>query len=428
MAVYQAGPSPLAGPIAGPKSGRRPDHVTAPASGVKTGAPLDAPHRPARVGPFVNLLGGLASLALVLGIGAWGYKTVMRDVSGVPVIRATGELRSAPDNPGGRLANNIGLAVNGVAASGLAERPADRLILAPAPVALRDEDRPISQIVPVARPASNAPQAASSAANTRSTSRDLTTRQMAAVTPQARDANTVASPAQDTPSRSGEIRAPRPIDALAASLLAGAKPLSGETVTLGAPDSAAAIALRDAQQQQAALGAATPIAAEPAIQHLVPKNPIIPARSLRPRLRPASLPRPASVMAITKIAGSGSGNAGTIVAPAPIAGSAVTTNVAASLAAASGIEVPIDQVVAGTRLAQLGAYDSPEVARKEWDRFALRFRDYMGDKQRVIQQASSGGRTFYRLRVMGFADLSEARHFCAALVADKVDCIPVVMK
>jgi hypothetical protein len=52
----------------------------------------------------------------------------------------------------------------------------------------------------------------------------------------------------------------------------------------------------------------------------------------------------------------------------------------------------------------------------------------MGDKQRVIQQASSGGRTFYRLRVMGFSDLSEARLFCAALVADKVDCIPVVMK
>jgi hypothetical protein len=52
----------------------------------------------------------------------------------------------------------------------------------------------------------------------------------------------------------------------------------------------------------------------------------------------------------------------------------------------------------------------------------------MAGKQRVIQKASSGGRTFYRLRVMGFTDMSAARHFCAALVAANADCIPVVTK
>ena len=65
---------------------------------------------------------------------------------------------------------------------------------------------------------------------------------------------------------------------------------------------------------------------------------------------------------------------------------------------------------------------------QEWDRFAARFRDYMTDKKRVIQKASSGGRTFYRLRVMGFDDIAEARYFCAALLAEKAECIPVVFK
>jgi hypothetical protein len=33
---------------------------------------------------------------------------------------------------------------------------------------------------------------------------------------------------------------------------------------------------------------------------------------------------------------------------------------------------------------------------------------------------------FYRLRAHGFADLSDARRFCAAFVAQNVDCIPVL--
>ncbi len=46
----------------------------------------------------------------------------------------------------------------------------------------------------------------------------------------------------------------------------------------------------------------------------------------------------------------------------------------------------------------------------------------------MIQKAESGGRTFYRLRAMGFADLSDARRFCSALVAGNADCIPVTTR
>ena len=57
-----------------------------------------------------------------------------------------------------------------------------------------------------------------------------------------------------------------------------------------------------------------------------------------------------------------------------------------------------------------------------------RFGDYLAGKRRLIQEASSGGRTFYRLRALGFDDLSDARRFCSALVAEGADCIPVVTR
>ena len=106
------------------------------------------------------------------------------------------------------------------------------------------------------------------------------------------------------------------------------------------------------------------------------------------------------------------------------------TSAAATPAAtdAGNAEVSPDAIPAGTRLVQLGAFDSPEVARAEWDRLSQRFAGYLDDKQRVVQRAKSGGRTFYRLRAMGFADLSDARRFCSTLVAGNADCIPVVTR
>ena len=83
---------------------------------------------------------------------------------------------------------------------------------------------------------------------------------------------------------------------------------------------------------------------------------------------------------------------------------------------------------AGTRLAQLGAFDSEEVAREQWDQMNQQFGVYLSDKRRVIQRATSGGRVFYRLRAMGFEDIADARRFCSALVAENADCIPVVTR
>jgi hypothetical protein len=91
-------------------------------------------------------------------------------------------------------------------------------------------------------------------------------------------------------------------------------------------------------------------------------------------------------------------------------------------------EVDPETLPAGTRLVQIGAFDSPDAARSEWQRLDVRFGDYLDGKERVIQRATSGGRIFYRLRAHGFDDLSDARRFCAAFVARNVDCIPVVTR
>ncbi len=89
----------------------------------------------------VNLAGAVTSLALVVGLGVWGYKLAVRDIRGVPVIQAMeGPMRIAPEDPGGEIADHQGLAVNAVAAVGTAAPPPEKLVLAPRPVELAPED------------------------------------------------------------------------------------------------------------------------------------------------------------------------------------------------------------------------------------------------------------------------------------------------
>jgi hypothetical protein len=68
------------------------------------------------------------------------------------------------------------------------------------------------------------------------------------------------------------------------------------------------------------------------------------------------------------------------------------------------------------------------LAKGEWSRVSGKFGSLFSGKSRVVQEAQSGGRTFWRLRAAGFASKDEARRFCAALIAEGVDCIPAVAK
>lgn len=95
----------------------------------------------AKVQRTINLAGALTSLALVVGLGVWGYKLAVRDVNGVPVIQAMdGPMRIAPVDPGGEIADHQGLAVNEVAKAGVATPPPEKLVLAPRPIELTAED------------------------------------------------------------------------------------------------------------------------------------------------------------------------------------------------------------------------------------------------------------------------------------------------
>ncbi|SIO14209.1 Sporulation related domain-containing protein [Rhodovulum sp. ES.010] len=284
---------------------------------------------------MLNWAGGALSLALVAGLLVWAYQIMVRDVTGVPVVRALeGPIRVAPDDPGGRQAEHQGLAVNRVAAEGEAAPPADTLRLAPSPVALVEEDRPVAELAPAeltVAPDDSAPLAAPDPV--------------------------VASLAQ-----SNEF-------ALTPELLAerGGEPPADEIVPL-------------MELPEGALG-----------------------RSLRPAPRPDDLDL------------------------------AVHAAIASATAALTGQGTPQlapEDVIAGTALVQLGAFGDSEEAREAWEALAAggRFGEFFDQKARVIQQAESGGQTFYRLRAAGFDDMADARRFCAALVAEGADCIPVVAR
>ena len=306
------------------------------------------------LGRFINVVGALASLALIGGVGVWGYKLVMRDVSGVPVVRAIeGPMRVQPDNPGGEPADHLGLAVNTVAAKGTAAPTADRLLLAPRPVGLTDEDKPMGELNPS-------------------------------------DDEELASASTDKAAGTddGDVTESQ-VQALVDQLVAGIDPVAGaEKPEDAAETRVVAKVVRPEPLKPADAG--DQLKPQPAVL----SGPGLP-RSLRPVLRPARAE-----------------------------GTVKTTG----KTGAAEAEVDPASLPAGTRLAQLGAFESPEIARTEWDRLNTRFEDYLGDKKRVIQKASSGGRTFYRLRAMGFADLSAARRFCSVLVAEKADCIPVTTR
>jgi hypothetical protein len=280
----------------------------------------------------INWAGAFLSVLLIVGLAAWGWKLWQRDVTGIPVVRALeGPMRTTPADPGGLANDYQGLAVNRIAEERATEL-ADRVVLAPAPATLNeDEDLAMADLAPAVEEA------------------------LAVVE---------VAPAPDL----GE--------AVAAPALAVIENAPSAT------DLAVAAALADA----GALIEAEPVS-------LVSAGPGVPAATPRPLVRPEGR-RVASLNVVNDVTGA--------IDPATIP--------------------------PGTRLVQLGAYGSEDVAKAEWANAIANFGDYMVGKERVVQQAETGGRTFWRLRALGFADLSDARRFCAVLVSDGANCIPVVQE
>lgn len=83
---------------------------------------------------------------------------------------------------------------------------------------------------------------------------------------------------------------------------------------------------------------------------------------------------------------------------------------------------------AGSRLVQLGAYDSEAITRQAWGQLIARHGDLLGAKSLYVERTTANARVFYRLRVAGFASAEATRDMCEALRARGVDCIPVTLQ
>lgn len=305
-------------------------------------APLQAQQNsaePLRVGLMVNVIGAVLSVALLTGVGVWSYRLMVRDVSGVPVVRALeGPIRVSPDDPGGRQAAYQGLAVNAVAAEGAASATADEIVLAPGPVELANEDRP-TRALPTPAPAQPGPVA------------------------------------QNAVARASDSAQPVPA-----------------SLTLQPLESSAPL-------------------------DLVPASVPGVARSPMPPRRPASAAGGQTAAAPTGAAAGRDAEAEALLA-----------ELATRMAPTRHVDIDPDTLAPGTRLVQLGAYDDEPAAREAWEVLASRFSAHLDGRGRIIEPATSGGRTFYRLRAHGFDDEPEARRFCSVLLAENADCIPVLIR
>ncbi|WP_298297489.1 SPOR domain-containing protein [uncultured Litoreibacter sp.] len=313
------------------------------------GQEFQVPAHPGILSKMMSYVGAASSVALVIGLGIWGYQLTIRDVTEVPVIRALeGPARVKPDNAGGQLAQHQGLAVNTVQAEGEAEGPVPQVILAPEPIDLTNDD------IILAAPSET---------------------EVVAEDEVAEAIGTVVSLSLEEQNLTVEQQA----ELLASRLADGVEPLEPLTGEIG--------------EVQTTL--ARPEV--PAVDPSVPGVKRSPRPALRPKVDLQNLQQTAAIAAAV-----GSVQAITEVDPASIA--------------------------SGTRLVQLGAYDDRETAISEWNKIAGKFEDYIEGKQRLIQEAKSGGRTFYRLRAVGFDDLNASRRFCAVLVAENAACIPVLAR
>ncbi|SFC34105.1 Sporulation related domain-containing protein [Tropicimonas isoalkanivorans] len=342
--------------------------------------------------------GALVSLAVISAGAWWGYKQIMRDLHGVPVVQALqGPMRAAPEDPGGMVASYSGYSVNTVQAAGTAATPESELILAPDPMSLAEEDLPTAELKPVTE--AKAPLAPEPEELDLMAQEEADDAVLVSPEPQA---PTLASLTQDLPGDDPVARAM----SLAETAAQGATPLQAPLPEADGDVVADEVAPEADETEEAA-----PFDMASAIEAAVRTAAVsVPLDTVNDGSGLAASPRPA---------------------PRP-GGRAVVTLAAAEAVEAVPMSAPASAdpaaIVAGTRLVQLGAYDTPAEAEAAWGRIATGFGGLMEDKTRVIVEAQAGGRDFWRLRAMGFDDLAEARRFCSELISENTECIPVVAR
>jgi len=401
----------------------RPEEIEIPRSAsaalAEYNAAQDGPLAKARLAVWVG--GGVVSLALIAVTGVWGYKLVLREVMGLPVVVAeSGPMRVAPADPEGEVVPQQGLAVNAIPAAGTAAPPSDVLMLAPQTTGLAEEDLVVVQttaeadeIMPAAALTAKAPtDPLAPAAVATDALPPVDAAPVAVLAAPVESAVMTAAPTEAAPVRLTSALLPTDRPMTTDEVLAFADQIAGQSASLAdvvAPVQAAAAAIEAVAAPTPAAAPVGPMPAAPV--EAAPVAASVAAPAVRPQARPAAKAAPAAAPAVAEAVP-------TVVAAAPVEAAPATE--------ASSAPVTVS-LPAGTNLIQLGAFDSAEIAASEWIRLQGAFGEFLGSKDRVIQETQSGGRTLYRLRATGFADRADARRLCAALTAEGADCIPVTV-
>ncbi len=334
---------------------------------------------------IVNLTGAFLSVVLVAGLVWWGWTLMLRDVHGVPVVRALeGAMRVTPADPGGREAAHQGLAVSAIQAEGVVAPPPEAIVLAPRAPDLAGDDLPQAVLLAAEADAAEAEAAIARAAE-----------------PQAgRDALADDAIIQVSVDSGFRRAVPPPV---------------------AVPESAIAPSAIEAALAEA-LGLsldAVPSGSAAVLEQAVARPGIVPASEPGVARSPRPAPRPE---------GDGIDTGPPILVAAPAAADVSQgrwlSQPAPGVPSLSDMSIAVGPTGQG-RVVQLGAFDTSDQAEAEWMRLTATHVDLLGDRPRRIEEAVTNGRTFFRLRAGGFADLSDARRFCTALVASGAACIPV---
>ena len=359
------------------------------AAGIESARLTDRDSVLGRVARLTHYLGAVVSVGLMAGLGVWGYQLVVRDVSGVPVIRAVeGEGRIAPTEPGGELTDRGGLAVNEVAA-GREAAPVEQVAIAPAATTLDSQDVPMGQLGASARQ----PDGVS----------DLPVAEPLTGTVAMTDAEAARRLAEDQAAANAAaegVPAVGPNEADSVSVASAVTDISGQP----APDAITA-ALTEAGVTPAVTTTTRPLPRPRRI-----------AAAAAPVADPVTVADAAPLVA----------DAAPLVAEAPVP--AVADAAPTEAPAAEPAPVQQAKVASGAPLVQIGAFDSGAIAESEWTRISGRYGDLFSGKAPLVQEHKAGGRTFYRLRIAGFDSRDDARKFCAALIEAGTDCIPAAAK
>ena len=442
--------------------------------------------------PFwINSLGAVAAVALIVGVGLWTYRLGQRDAMEVPIVRALeGPARVQPADPGGAQIAHQGLAVNEVLDGGGVASVAEMIRTAPGDEGAQPEDKAAGALVglseatsPSRRPLSpvgaNADTEArasvaiddvlamaherlaeanrANTADSEAAERDAIDAIVSAIaeregTPlpqvtvttqaeaeqaeadavqaaerQAAEAQTTVVAANETPAAPAPVttKSDAPQDIAETGAGVSRPPLGLET------NSAEDVAVAQATEPAASVQPAETVEEEPPVMvaavALTPTPPagegsaFAPVSQAQPRARPRGLAAEMRA-AVDAAVGTATGQPAVQAEPAPVQTAAVQP------APSSDDASEIIPLPAGTRMIQIGAFDSASVAEQQWVRFASLHSDLLGSKSHYIQRTNNSGRVFYRLRVAGYESKEDTRAACSALSARGLPCIFVTLR